>query len=153
VTANQQFENRCDWLSTRIALAYGRITVREIWRGFFSNLLKRVLLSPQMFAPRVHLVALLILALICCATQCVAARAADSGKPAAPPCHPQHASSAACSQDFELPAAHAVLIHVTAVDFQAPALETPLLVVAAPVQKTIATSPPDPAFSPGILRI
>jgi hypothetical protein len=106
-----------------------------------------------MVAPRAHLVALLILALICCATQCVAARASDSGKPAAPPCHPQHASRAACSQDFELPVAQAVLVHVAAVDFHAPAIETPLLLVAAPVRKTIATSPPDPTSTSGILRI
>jgi hypothetical protein len=106
-----------------------------------------------MVATRVHLVALLILALICCATQCVAARASDIAKPAAPPCHPQHASQAACSQDFELPVAHAMLVHVAALDFHAPALETPLLLVAAPVRKTIATSPPDPASTTAILRI
>jgi hypothetical protein len=106
-----------------------------------------------MFRRRAHLVALLILALICCASQCVAARAAVSGKPAAPPCHPQHASQAACSQDFELPVAHATLIHVAAVDFYAPAVETPLLLVSAPVRKTIATSPPDPTSALGILRI
>jgi hypothetical protein len=106
-----------------------------------------------MYRQRVHLVALLILALVCCATQCVAARASDSAKPAAPPCHPQHASQAACSQDFELPAAHAVLVQIAAVDFHAPAVETPLLLVAEPVRKTIAASPPDPAFTTAILRI
>ncbi len=70
-----------------------------------------------MVSARVQLVALLIATLIFSAAHCVASCAAESCKPAPPPCH-QHKLAASCAYDFLVPDAHglpttsAIAIHL-----------------------------------------
>src|SRR5580704_18049036 len=95
---------------------------------------------------RVHLVALLIMALIFSAAQCVASCAAEGSSPAAPPCHqhkaPAHETSAACGHDFLVPDEHR--------SSPAPVAANRLPVATVPSTNwlvTVEASAP-PAFSP-----
>src|SRR5579862_661610 len=103
-----------------------------------------------MTARRVHLVALLILALIFGAAQCVASCTGDSLKPSVPPCHqhqaPGHATSAACTLDSLLPDAQASpLVHFAVIGFAAPTVESEHWIAVAEIFTSPAFSPPTPS--------
>src|SRR5579863_5826109 len=98
---------------------------------------------------RIHLVALLIVALVFSAVQCLASCATESCSSAVPPCHhhstPHHETSNACSHDFVLPVIHAVAIGPVALVIT---IETSLVIEVG------VTSPPERSLSsPKILRI
>jgi hypothetical protein len=107
-----------------------------------------------MGSARVQFVALLIATLVFSAAQCVASCAAESSKPASPPCHqhsaPGHELAASCAPDFLVPDAHrsptiyAIAIH----------LPVMLTVRSTPLFIAVET-PPFADFSPPsrILRI
>ena len=110
--------------------------------SFIARYFTCVLKSLQMRAAHLQVVALLIVALIFGATQCVASCAAEGCGPTLPPCHqhsaPGHATASACTQDFLVPDTHgallahgAVLAHATGIQFAAPASQiAPALIVA-----------------------
>jgi len=102
-----------------------------------------------MVSARIQLVALLIATLIFSAAQCMASCAAESSKPALPPCH-QHKVVVSCAYDFLVPDANRLPI-------------TYALAIPLPVMLTVASTPlfiavettPSADFSPPsrILRI
>src|SRR5580658_3221459 len=110
-------------------------------------------------ASRVHLIALLIVALIFSAAQCVASCAAEGSSHAVPPCHPHkapaHETSAACGHDFLVPDAHSSSpAHIAAIWSNVPTVASAPALVAAVAFRVPASSPPNPSPVPsGILRI
>jgi|ERR1700677_2028328 hypothetical protein len=107
-----------------------------------------------MVSPRLQLVVLLIATLIFSAAQCVASCAAESSKPAPPPCHqhsaPGHQLAASCASDFLVPDAHREsTAYVIAIG-----LPITLTVASAPLFIALETTP-FADFSPPfrILRI
>jgi hypothetical protein len=109
-----------------------------------------------MRAPRIQVVALLVLALIFGAVQCVASCASESPSTGGPPCHghpvPSHAVGADCTHDFLLPDVQtSSLAHIATIAFAAPAVPCAHLIIATEIVVTPALSPPDPSFSSSII--
>src|ERR1700722_12925967 len=99
-----------------------------------------------MRASRVQIVALLIVALIFGAAQCLASCAADGGRSPAPPCHqhpaPSHQLAALCGHDFLVPDSHRLSGgHAAAVAFHPPTVRTaPSFIV--PLNSWVPTDSP-----------
>jgi hypothetical protein len=85
-----------------------------------------------MGSARVQFIALLIATLVSSAAHCVASCAAESVKPAPPPCHqhsaPGHELAASCTSDFLVPDAHR-------------SLTTYAIAIGLPVMLTVRSTP------------
>src|ERR1700733_14852268 len=103
---------------------------------------------------RLQLVALLIVALIFGAAQCLASCAAEGSRSAVPPCHqhqvPHHELAASCGHDFLVPPAHRLSAgHAATVALLRPALQQAPSFIVAAAPWALALAPPgsSPALS------
>jgi hypothetical protein len=108
-----------------------------------------------MRAPRIQVVALLILALMFGAVQCVASCVSESPSTGVPPCHrhtvPSHAVAADCAHDFLLPDVQtSSLAHIATNAFAAPAVQCAQVYTVSEIFTAADFSPPEPA---NILRV